>query len=93
MELKRRDRARIQTEMVEFIAFPLGKLLNFWSFLVVVVQGLQRNVQKGVMHVQSCCFAFLSYCFFSVPLLSPSCQVPSVREKGKGIHADYSSAS
>ena len=26
-------------------------------FHVVVVQWLQRNVQKSVMHVQSCCFA------------------------------------
>ena len=26
-------------------------------FLVVVVQWRQRNVQKSVMHVQSCCFA------------------------------------
>ena len=30
---------------------------KIWSFHVVVVQGLQRNVQKSVMHVQSCFFA------------------------------------
>ena len=37
-------------------------------FHVVAVQRRQRNVQKSVMHVQSCCFAFLP---FSLP--SPSC--------------------
>ena len=29
---------------------------------VVVVQRPQRNVQKSVMHVQSCCFANLRAC-------------------------------
>ena len=33
-------------------------------FNVVVVQRRQRNLQKSVMHVQSCCFALSSYCFF-----------------------------
>ena len=36
-------------------------------FYVVVVQWRQRNVQKGVMHVQSCCFAnrnLLRFCRF-----------------------------
>ena len=36
---------------------PQKKQLNIWSFHVVVAQGRQRNVQKSVMHVQSCCFA------------------------------------
>ena len=27
-------------------------------FHVVVVQKRERNVQKSVMHVQSCCFAY-----------------------------------
>ena len=59
LELKRGDRDRIQTKMVEFIALPFSFLskLKIWSFYVVVVQGQQRNVQKSVMHVQSCCFA------------------------------------
>ena len=35
-------------------------------FHVVVVQNGQRNVQKSVMHVQSCCFAYKTYCFFDV---------------------------
>ena len=59
LELKRGGRARVQTEMVQFIAlpFPSSKNLKYWSFHVVVVQGRQRNLQKRVMHVQSCCFA------------------------------------
>ena len=35
-------------------------------FPVVIVQSQQRNVQKSVMHVQSCCFAYSTYCFFDV---------------------------
>ena len=34
-----------------------GQGLKIWSFHAVVSQGLQRNVQKSVVHVQSCCFA------------------------------------
>ena len=46
LKLKRGDRARDQTEMVEFIAwpFPFSSNLKIWSFHVVVVQGQQRNV-------------------------------------------------
>ena len=59
LDLKKRHRARVQTQMVEFIPlpFPFPNILKIWSFHGVVVQGLQRNVQKSVMHVQSCCFA------------------------------------
>ena len=32
------------------------------KFHLVVVQRWQRNVQKSVMHVQSCCFAVLFFC-------------------------------
>ena len=51
---------RVQTETVEFIAlpFPFSSKLKIWSSHVVVVQGQQRNVQKSVMHVQSCCCAY-----------------------------------
>ena len=35
-------------------------------FHVVVVQQRQRNVQKTVMHVLSCCFANQTFCFFAV---------------------------
>ena len=53
MELERRDRGLVQTQVVEFIAlpFPLPNKLKIWSFHVVVVQGLQRNVQESVMQV------------------------------------------
>ena len=40
-------------------------------FRVVVVQRRLRNVQKSVMHVQSCCFAYLNqlfFVFFAVPV-------------------------
>jgi len=33
---------------------------------VVVVQRRQRNEQKSVIHVQSCCFANLSLVLFAV---------------------------
>ena len=33
---------------------------EFRNFYVVVVQRRQRNLQKSVMHVQSCCFAILN---------------------------------
>ena len=56
LELKREDRAQVKTDMVEFIAlaFSSSNKLKIGSFHVVVVQGWQRNVQKSVMHVQSC---------------------------------------
>ena len=39
--------------------------LKVWPFQVVlVVQGRQRNVQKSVMQVLSCCFAHKIYCVF-----------------------------
>ena len=59
LKLKKRDRAQVLRQMVEFIAlpFPFPSKLKIWSLHVVVVPGLQRNVQKSVMHVQSCCFA------------------------------------
>ena len=34
------------------------------QFHVIVVQWWQRKVQKRVMHVQSCCFAYLSLLLF-----------------------------
>ena len=38
---------------------------NIRHFHVVVVQRRKRNVQS-VMHVQSCCFANETYCFYEV---------------------------
>ena len=45
-------RARTQA-----LPFPFPSKLKIWSFHVLVMQGLQRNVQKSVMYVQNCCFA------------------------------------
>ena len=57
-----------------FIALPFlfPSKLKIRSFHVAVVQWRQRNVQKRVMHVQSCCFAHLTYCFLTFPLPSSS---------------------
>ena len=41
------------------------------QFLFVVVQKRQRNVQNSEMHVQSCCFAYYTFCCF---LLSRRCR-------------------
>ena len=70
LELKRGGRARVQTEVLEFIAlpFPSSKKLKIWSFHVEIVQGRQRYVQKGVMQGQTCCFANLTYCSMTLPL-------------------------
>ena len=40
LELKRGDRARVQTEMKEFFAmpFPFSSKLKIWPFQVVVLQ-------------------------------------------------------
>ena len=82
LEMKRGDRPRIQTEMTEFIGlpFPNSDKLKIWSFHVVVVLGQQRNAQKSVLHVQSCCFAHLTYCL-TFPLPSQLCfrKVPIVK--------------
>ena len=66
LEPKRRDRALVQTEMVEFIAlpFPFPNKLEIRSFRVIVVQGLQSNVQKSVMHVQNFVLLIKAIAFF-----------------------------
>ena len=48
------------------VLFPSSTKREFRHFHVVVGQRRQRNVQKSVMHVQSCCFANQTYCFFAV---------------------------
>ena len=44
--------------------FPFSTKREIRQFHVVVVQRRQRNVQKSVMHVQSCCFACLNLLLF-----------------------------
>ena len=60
LELKRGGSARVQTEMVEFIALPFSssKKLKIWSFHVVVVQRWQRIVQRSVARM----YRILCYC-------------------------------
>ena len=53
------------------LAFPSSTKREFRHFHVVVVQRRQRNVQKSVMHVQSCCFANLNLLLF-LPSSLPS---------------------
>ena len=48
---------------------------------MVVLEERQRIVQKGVIHVQYCCFAFQTYCSYDVLLvvrLSSDLKVPIV---------------
>ena len=55
--------------------FPSSTKREFRHFHVVVGQRRQRNVQKSVMHVQSCCFAFLP---FSLPSPSSLHKLPGI---------------
>ena len=49
------------------LVFPSSTKREIRHFHVVVVQRRQRNVQKSVMHVQSCCFVNLNLLLFSRP--------------------------
>ena len=46
------------------LVFPSSTNREIGQFHVLVVQWRQRNVQKSLMHVQSCCFANLNLLFF-----------------------------
>ena len=46
------------------LVFPSSTKREFRYFHVVLVQRRQRNVQKSVMHVQSCCLADLNPLLF-----------------------------
>ena len=46
------------------LLFTSSIIREIRHFHVVVVQWRQRNVQRSVMHVQSCCFAYQTHCFF-----------------------------
>ena len=48
------------------LVFPSSTKREIRHFHDVVVQRRLRKVQKSVMHVQSCCFANLTYCLFAV---------------------------
>ena len=67
LELKRRDRARGQSEMVEFIAFPFpfSNKLKIWSFRSG--RGWAGRAKKFTEKRAELLFA--GYCFFDVPRL------------------------
>ena len=46
------------------LVFPSSTKREIRQFHVVVVQRRQRNARKSVMHVQSCCFAYLNLLVF-----------------------------
>ena len=54
------------------LLFPFSVKREIRQFHVVVVQRRHGNVQKSVMHVQSCCFARLNLLFFLQFLLPSS---------------------
>ena len=63
-ELKRRDRAQVQTDIIEYFAlpFPFPSKLKIWSFHVVVVKGRHRNVRTKTCDTR----AELLFCFSDV---------------------------
>ena len=55
----------MQTEKESFcVVFPSSTKREIRHYHVVVVQRRLKNVQKSVMHVQSCCFANLNLLLF-----------------------------
>ena len=67
MELKRRDRARVLTDVIEVITltFPFTSKIEIWSIHVLVVQGRQRNVNKkrdARVELLFCSFNLLLFC-------------------------------
>ena len=70
----------IKVQEKERNVFPSSTEPEFRHFHVVVEQWGQRNVKKGVMHVQSCCFANLKSiaCLpFSLPPASSLLKLPN----------------
>ena len=51
---------------IRFRLFTSSIQREIRHFQAVVVQWRQRNLQKSVLHVQSCCFANQSYFFCGV---------------------------
>ena len=54
-------------------------------FQVVVVKWWQRNVQKSMIHVQSCCFAILNLLLFAVFVDVAVAMSPRVGSNHKGL--------
>ena len=49
-----------------YLTYAIKRAPEISKFHIAVVQLRLKNVQKSVMHVQSCCFLFKTYCFFAV---------------------------
>ena len=63
----------LQTEKESFcVVFPSSTKREIRHYHVVVVQRRLKNVQKSVMHVQSCCFANLNLLLFFPVLVAVS---------------------
>ena len=61
------------------LLFPSSTKHEIRQFYVAVMQQLQSNVQKSLMHVQSCCFNWLSKPITFLLFLLPSfCKLPNV---------------
>ena len=74
MELKSGNRARVQTEMLEFIAVPflLSSKLKIWSFHVVVVQGRHEMYKKARCTCRLVVLLIKRIALLTFPLPSPS---------------------
>ena len=57
-------------------AYFIKRAREISQFHAVVVLRRLRNVQKSMMHVQSCCFAIYSHCFFANQ--APHCCDPKI---------------
>ena len=75
-EFKQQRRRRLRKRHSKSEVAPLLTLSRLFQnvktkrenrhFHIVVVQWRQRNVQKSVIHVQSCCLLIWTNCFFAV---------------------------
>ena len=63
LELNSKDCIRVQEKKKKVVVVCSTKR-EIRHFHVVVVQRRQRNVQKGVLYVQSCCFAIINLLLF-----------------------------
>ena len=72
-----------RNKISSLLVYILHKTREIVHFQVVVVQIRQRNVQKSVMHVQSCCFSYYTNCCFDILFAvgSLDLDVPNISSK------------
>ena len=70
--------------------FPIKHKIR--HFHVAVVQNRKRNIQTSVLHVQSCYFAYKTYCFLMFSSLSASLdlKVPNISSRWPRCHIFWS---